>query len=381
VRLSAGSPCVDAGSNAALPPDELDLDGDGDTSEPLPLDLDHNPRVQGGTVDMGAYEGEFNAMPPAEAASDLDQGEWAVLIPEGGTLDPLQNAIVIVVNLSGPDDAEFTVTLHDEDLYPEAGGFSELSCILDLETSLADGQYLASLFIPFDAGGVAEIEPGQVNLTHYDPEVGNWALVVTGNTATSPGFDGPVGDRVMSLEGGPWNVSNELGDYGVYWDPAIEQGFAWANVDVARDFGLGVALCAADCLQTPDGEVSVLDFLAMLARWGDVPVGGPCDIDFDGVIGIADFLTLLDSWGPCPPPALPAGGGSGVGGGGGTHLSSPPPALVRSPDIDGDGAVGRNDARLLRSSWGPAGADCDADLNADGRVDGGDLLALLANWG
>jgi hypothetical protein len=55
-RLSLFSPCINAGSNAALPPDTADLDGDGDTTEPIPLDLDGNTRVFNGVVDMGAYE-------------------------------------------------------------------------------------------------------------------------------------------------------------------------------------------------------------------------------------------------------------------------------------------------------------------------------------
>jgi len=68
VRLSPGSPCIDAGSSALLPPDELDLDGDGDTSEPWPLDLDSltrrvdvlsTPDTGAGpapVVDIGAHE-------------------------------------------------------------------------------------------------------------------------------------------------------------------------------------------------------------------------------------------------------------------------------------------------------------------------------------
>ena len=70
-RLSAGSPCIDAGRNERMPEDLLDLDGDGDTEEPLPVDLAGNPRFlddlgmpdtgyAGVTglpiVDMGAYE-------------------------------------------------------------------------------------------------------------------------------------------------------------------------------------------------------------------------------------------------------------------------------------------------------------------------------------
>jgi hypothetical protein len=63
LRLRAGSPCIDAGDNAALPPDHLDLDGDGDTTEPVPFDLAGLARVVRGlpgpgtaVVDMGAYE-------------------------------------------------------------------------------------------------------------------------------------------------------------------------------------------------------------------------------------------------------------------------------------------------------------------------------------
>lgn len=65
-RLSAGSSCIDAGDNSALPADTADLDSDGDTTEPIPLDLDGNPRVLGDVVDMGAYESESaDTTPPA----------------------------------------------------------------------------------------------------------------------------------------------------------------------------------------------------------------------------------------------------------------------------------------------------------------------------
>jgi hypothetical protein len=73
LRLSFGSPCIDAGNNSAVPLDALDLDDNGDTTEPIPFDLDGNarfvddpytedcpqPGAECGTppiVDMGAYE-------------------------------------------------------------------------------------------------------------------------------------------------------------------------------------------------------------------------------------------------------------------------------------------------------------------------------------
>lgn len=73
LRLQAGSPCIDAGDNTAVPADTADLDDDSNTSERTPLDLDGNPRffddpatIDTGQadfpdypdiVDLGAYEG------------------------------------------------------------------------------------------------------------------------------------------------------------------------------------------------------------------------------------------------------------------------------------------------------------------------------------
>ena len=77
-RLSPGSSCIDAGSNAALPADFLDLNGNGDTAEPLPFDLDGAPRLVGDPcaigvtvqpVDMGAYE--FQDVTPSYPIGDF----------------------------------------------------------------------------------------------------------------------------------------------------------------------------------------------------------------------------------------------------------------------------------------------------------------------
>ena len=54
-RISAGSPCIDAADNVAVPADTLDLDGDGDAVEPIPLDLRLRPRFVNNlnTLDSG----------------------------------------------------------------------------------------------------------------------------------------------------------------------------------------------------------------------------------------------------------------------------------------------------------------------------------------
>ncbi|MHC4474856.1 MAG: right-handed parallel beta-helix repeat-containing protein [Planctomycetota bacterium] len=70
LRLTNGSPCIDAGDNTAVPADTADLDGDGNTVEPTPIALNSfarfiddlctadtgNPGAPGPIVDMGAYE-------------------------------------------------------------------------------------------------------------------------------------------------------------------------------------------------------------------------------------------------------------------------------------------------------------------------------------
>jgi hypothetical protein len=56
-------------------------------------------------------------------------------------------------------------------------------------------------------------------------------------------------------------------------------------------------LCAWDCQTTPDGEVTIPDFLAVLAQWGQA--GTSCDFDGGGV-SITDFLIMLGNWGACP---------------------------------------------------------------------------------
>jgi hypothetical protein len=67
-RLALGSPCVDAGDNALVALDAVDIDGDGNFTEPTPYDLLHQPRFvedplapntgQGTPplVDLGAFE-------------------------------------------------------------------------------------------------------------------------------------------------------------------------------------------------------------------------------------------------------------------------------------------------------------------------------------
>jgi len=55
-RLQEASPARDMGDNGSLPLDVGDTSFDGDTSEVLPKDLALNPRINGDSVEMGAFE-------------------------------------------------------------------------------------------------------------------------------------------------------------------------------------------------------------------------------------------------------------------------------------------------------------------------------------
>jgi hypothetical protein len=81
-RLRAGSRCVDAGDNTAVPLDVADLDGDGDTTERTPLDLGASPRF----VDhpMAADVGQPDL---PEYPEIVDMGPFEKPLDVGGGLD------------------------------------------------------------------------------------------------------------------------------------------------------------------------------------------------------------------------------------------------------------------------------------------------------
>ncbi len=111
LRLSPGSPCIDAADNTAVPPDEFDLDDDGDTKEPIPFDLDGNPRFVDDPdtkdtgngdppiVDMGAYE--FQGAGIIEASLDIKPGSCP------NSFNRNSNG-VLPVALVGTDDFDVT---------------------------------------------------------------------------------------------------------------------------------------------------------------------------------------------------------------------------------------------------------------------------------
>ena len=95
LRVSPGSPCIDAGDNDAVPADYFDLDNDGDTDERLPYDLDGHARFvddpdtpdsgQGlpPIVDMGAYE-FLGCLGDLDGDGDVDHADLGILLGDWG---------------------------------------------------------------------------------------------------------------------------------------------------------------------------------------------------------------------------------------------------------------------------------------------------------
>ena len=144
LRLLAPSPCIDTGSNVAIPADLADLDGDLDTAEPTPLDLDLNPRVSDGdldgaaAVDMGAYELDSGAV---GVVVNLTQSTTHDTIAEAITSstdgDQLLASVGAVLSEPSINFLDRAITLSSSgDINQSAGGIYRLANGSLLDTSL-----------------------------------------------------------------------------------------------------------------------------------------------------------------------------------------------------------------------------------------------------
>jgi hypothetical protein len=76
-----------------------------------------------------------------------------------------------------------------------------------------------------------------------------------------------------------------------------------SGVDMGA-YEFGGSFCPWDCQSAPSGTVDVMDFLAMLGRWGQECVQCDFGVGAPGV-GIEEFLDLLQWWGTCPLSSAP----------------------------------------------------------------------------
>ena len=127
----------------------------------------------------------------------------------------------------------------------------------------------------------------------------------SGAGACVPGTEGNVLNRINALDFcpdtgvlyGSWKNAETDGAYSLV-TLDLTTGLPVTSVPTVTGLdAIAFALsCSWDCGDN-DGTVGIVDFLALLAQWGQVDTS--CDFDGGG-LGITDCLELLANWGPCP---------------------------------------------------------------------------------
>ena len=169
---------------------------------------------------------------------------------------------------------------------------NELTVTSTLDTSITQGfVQLVAVFSDDPADRYAELFFNGVSLDRIEGINGideiDWDLLNPASLGLAGGFN--VGGN-----GGPGDLPFVSG--GFVGEVAMFRfnNFAIDGIEVLSRFDEIMALCPWDC-GVADGNVGIVDFLALLAQWG-----GPGTCDFDGGgVGISDFLALLAEWGPC----------------------------------------------------------------------------------
>lgn len=239
-RLAVDSPAIDPGDTASLAADLFDVDGDGDLAESVPFDAVGAPRVSDGNAD-GQTDVDRVALEIGVTVSqaDIDAGP-GLLAPLGGFGDRLLEPVFAVENLTGPNVASATASSVPATPATARRRDVRYGVVIETTSSLADGDLIGTVSVPFDAADLGGADPTtvatRIELHTYDPDLAEFSLAVAGNTADSPGFAGPEGDYTIEIGPSAPALSLDLGDHGIFWDPILEAGFAWARVDTTGEF-------------------------------------------------------------------------------------------------------------------------------------------------
>lgn len=266
LRLSPGSPCIDAADNTAVPPDEFDLDEDGNTEEPTPFDLDGNPRFANipgvrdsgngiaPIVDMGAYEFQL---------------VLALDIKPGGCPNPL-NAMshgMLPVAVLGMEDFDAALIDISSLTIARADGIGD--SVSPNEGPPGPHTTLDDVATPFD---------GELCNCHDLDGDGITDLVIH--------FSTPQIVEAMQLENLPDGSQIELVISGMLTDTTPFTAIDCIELVPAGDLN-------------GDGAVNATDMIILFSAWGSCRTCIDCSADLDGdcAVNISDLLILLGDWG------------------------------------------------------------------------------------
>ena len=212
LRLTDGSPAIDTGNNAHLPPDATDLDGDDDTAEDIPQDLDGGVRIFDGTVDLGAYESQPSMLYVNDDATGLGSGNnWADAYTDlqNGLVRSIAGSQIWVaagVYIPGPSEENTFQLKNGVEIY---GGFEGLPGSEDDFDARDPSTFLSILSGDIDGDDITT----KAVVTDTDDIVGdNTNHVVTGSgtsgTAVLDGFTITAGSTFPDSQGGAGMVND-----------------------------------------------------------------------------------------------------------------------------------------------------------------------------
>jgi predicted outer membrane repeat protein len=224
------------------------------------------------------------------------------------------------------------------------------SCLLYDNTAWWGGAYYGNpvskprILVSTFVGNIAQFDGGAIYATHGGALIGS--CILRGNAAGSGQGDQVYGGAPVvfsNVRGGSPGLGNidvdprfidaAGSDFRLRADsPCIDAGHNWAAAGLA-DSDLDGNPRFADEPQTPAtgcGMPVVVDMGAYEFRGvpADVRLG---DVDADGVVGILDFLKVLAAWGEFPE-------------------------ACRLADVDPDGEIGVGDVLVVLANWSVAAA-------------------------
>ena len=295
LRLLQTSLAVDAGQNALLPADEFDLDGDGNAVEPLPMDLAGDPRIYGGTVDIGAFECLY-------APNAID------LLPVSDT-GALRDDNITSLNNDGPTrqlafDVSGTVIGATVTVYADGAAIGSAVADGAVTTVTTNGTRLLT-----DAGHVITARQREVGFPESGDSVG--LTIVVDTLAPEGGLVHPL--NATTVSSAVINGSNRYID--VTFTDAAGSGLARNTItDMGEEFELigaasrdvminGAAALVSEAtyryLFTGDFVPGQIEVRFLAASWGDIAGNG-------NALGIGSFevtySTIASDFGDAPSP-------------------------------------------------------------------------------